>query len=309
MSFTNKLITLVFFALPSMLLATEADETTTNKTPVDTVFVQEYVTDTLYLPATRDTVFIDTANGQNTVLDVNSDYFKAKQSIEENKEETEEEFQRRINRDYVNFEDIPPTFASWLSSYMVSDIILIALKALYIDYTFEKENWSNGSILVNYGAIMLLGDAAFMSEKTWEGFKSAMSLGIGYRFYLPIDRKPVDRTKAKPRHRYTPHGNVSFFVQGMLSPSLSIEKFQRIESSASYDNLDFGIAGSLGLGITMNFKNFLMSIGFDFGYQHWGDGVKNQALFEEGEDGIHLSLARGTTTKGIFIMPFFMIGF
>lgn len=305
MHFSIMFITL---ALPAMLFANEAENTIAQANLVDTIYVQEHITDTVYLPALRDTVFIDTSNGGNVVLEVNSDFFKNKEKLPE-REETEEEFQRRITRDFVYPEDIPPTFTSWLNPAIAADIILIALKALFIDYTFEKENWKNGSILVNYAAVMMFGDAGFMSDPQWNGFKSTMALPMGYRYYLNISQKPVDITKAKARHRYTPHGNTSLFVEGFLGPSLSIENVNYIEEDKSYSKFDVGFVGSIGVGIAMNFHNFLFTIGADLGYQYWGDKVNNQAILWDDSDSIGYSLAFGTTSKGFFVKPQFLIGF
>lgn len=290
-------IMFITLALPVMLLANEGENTIAQANPVDTIYVQEHITDTIYLATSRDTVYIDTTSGSKTVLKV------------EEQEETEEEYQRRIKRDYVYPEDIPPTFTSWLNPAIAADILLIALKALFIDYTFEKENWKNGSILVNYAAVMMFGDASFMSDPQWNGFKSTMALPMGYRYYLNISQKPVDITKAKARHRYTPHGNASLFVEGFLGPSLSIENVDYIEEDKSYSKFDVGFVGSIGVGIAMNFHNFLFCIGADIGYQYWGDKVNNQAILWDDSDSIGYSLAFGTTSKGFFVKPLFLIGF
>ena len=92
---------------------------------------------------------------------------------------------KRYKRYVYSTDTIPPTINFYISNLTLSDLILPAFGVLLFDFTLEKENSYNGSLIFNLTTFMRFSDIEDNEgNKDWEGFRSVTSLGAGYRYYL-----------------------------------------------------------------------------------------------------------------------------
>lgn len=171
---------------------------------------------------------------------------------------------------------IPPTINFYISHFTIADLILPAFGALLFDFTLEKENSYNGSLIFNLTTFMRFFDIQDnLGEKDWEGFRSVTSLGAGYRYYLGHLIIPI-RSESKLKHRNVPLNSFSPYIQAIGAP---VFKFANDKSYGSKESksssFDIGFSTSASLGLVWNSFNFLWDINLLFGYQYWSDNARN----------------------------------
>jgi hypothetical protein len=176
---------------------------------------------------------------------------------------------------------IPPTINFYISHFTIMDLILPAFGALLFDFTLEKENSYNGSLIFNLTTLMRFSDIQDnLGEKDWEGFRCVTSLGAGYRYYLGHLIIPV-HSGSKLKHRNVPLNSFSPYIQTIESP---VFKFANDKSYGSKESksssFDIGFSSSVSLGLVWNSFNFLWDINLLFGYQYWSDNARNILIMD-----------------------------
>ena len=226
----------------------------------DTVYVQKKIIDTLYVASPPDTVYM-----QESVVH------------ETNTEPEKNEFLIEYSTD-----TIPPANKFYLGAATSINILAICFGAFIIDLDWEKENSYRGSLIFNLSSIILFYDYHFSSEDaTWDGFRSIISPGIGYRQYLLTSTvTKANPKKRKVKHRNTPLNSVSFYIQALENPTFKIA-YDGKHNDSKKGSFDVGSSTSATLGILWNSENFLWNYGLTIGYQYWSDNARHYLSWEK----------------------------
>lgn len=199
---------------------------------------------------------------------------------------------------------IPPTINFYIGHFTITDLILPAFGALLFDFTLEKENSYNGSLIFNLTTFMRFSDIEDNEgNKDWEGFRCVTSLGAGYRYYLGHLIMSI-RPGSKVKHRNVPLNSFSPYIQAIESP---VFKFANDKSYGSKESksssFDIGFSSSVSLGWVWNGDNFLWDINLLFGYQYWSDNARNILImdFREKKDSMNFHyFINGMDPKGFY---------
>ena len=199
---------------------------------------------------------------------------------------------------------IPPTINFYISHLTIFDLLLPAFGTLLFDFTLEKENSYNGSLVLNLTTVMLFFDIQDNEgNKDWEGFRCVTSLGAGYRYYLGHLIIPIP-SGSKVKHRNVPLNSFSPYIQTIGSP---VFKFANDKSYGSKESkslsFDIGFSSSTSLGFVWNSSNFLWDINLLFGYQYWSDKARNILImdFREKKDSMNMHyFINGMDPKGFY---------
>lgn len=200
---------------------------------------------------------------------------------------------------------IPPTINFYISHFTIADLLILpAFGAFLFDFTLEKENSYNGSLIFNLTTFMLFFDIQDnLGEKDWEGFRSVTSLGVGYRYYLGRLVMP-NYSEPRVKHRNVPINSFSPYIQAIGAP---VFKFANDKSYGSKESksssFDIGFSSSVSLGLVWNMFNFLWDINLLFGYQYWSDNARNILImdFREKKDSMNFHyFINGMDPKGFY---------
>ncbi len=210
---------------------------------------------------------------------------------------------KRYKRYVYSTDTIAPRTNFYISNLTISDLILPAFGAFLFDFTLEKENSYNGSLIFNLTTLMRFSDIEDNEgNKDWEGFRSVTSLGAGYRYYL--GHLITVRSRSKLKHRNVPLNSISPYIQAIGAP---VFKFANDKSYGSKESksssFDIGFSTSASLGFVWNGDNFLWDINLLFGYQYWSDKARNILIFDlrEKKDSMNLHyFVNGVDPKGFY---------
>ena len=267
----------------------------------DTIYVQKRITDTLYVATPPDTVYIQESALQQAQPQ-EQPTFKAKEKNE-------------YLLDYST-DTIPPGRKFYINIKSGFSLVSIWFGAPMIDLSWEIENEHRGSTMFNISTIMLFGDHSFKissdEEKTWEGFRSIISPGIGYRQYLltfSIDR--ANPEKLKVTHRNTPLNSSSFYIQALGSPTLKIAYDKNLMREKNMKgSFDAGFSANATLGYIRNMGNMLWDFGITFGYQYWSDKARQYLNWgDENNESVSYHFLNGMNCKGLFFGTELNLGF
>lgn len=259
----------------------------------DTVYVQKRITDTIYVVSPPDTVYI-----QESVIHqakVDSSAVKKNEFI----------------LDYST-DTIPPGRKFYIGGTTALSIFSIWFGALLLDFTWELENTYRGSLLFTYSSIMLFGEYNLRHEDpSWEGFRSILSPGVGYRHYLfTFDVGKTNPKKQKIKFRNTPLNSYSFYIQALGSPTFKIAYDKSLPSEQGKSgSVSVGVFASATLGGIWNMFNMLWDTGISFGYQYWGNKSRNYLDISRSGDEINYRIQNGWCGKGFFIGTDIKLGF
>ena len=267
----------------------------------DTVYIQKRITDTLYVVSPPDTVYIQES------------------AIQQNQAQEQATLNAEPKNEYIleyNTDTIPPGRKFYINITTGMSLVSIWFGAPMINLSWEIENEHRGSTIFNISTIMLFGDHSFKigsdNEKTWEGFRSIISPGIGYRQYLftfSIDK--TNPQKLNVIYRNTPLNSTSFYIQALGSPTLKIAYDKNLNREKNMKgSFDAGFSASSTLGFTWNMGNMLWDFGITFGYQYWGDNAREYLNWDKDHnEEISYHFLNGMSGKGLFFGTEFNIGF
>ena len=184
---------------------------------------------------------------------------------------------KRYKRYVYSTDTIAPRTNFYISNLTISDILILpAFGAFLFDFTLEKENSYNGSLIFNLTTFMRFWDIQDnLGEKDWEGFRSVTSLGVGYRYYLGRLVMP-NYSEPRVKHRNVPINSFSPYIQAIGAPVFKYandKSYGGDESKSS--SFDVGFSTSASLGFVWNLLNFLWDNNVLFGYQYWSDKARN----------------------------------
>ena len=259
----------------------------------DTVYIQKRITDTLYVASPPDTVYIQ----KSTISEKNAD----------NSDITPNKFIQEYSTDTL------PTGRKFYIGIETSlSIISIWFGAPIINLSYEIENTYRGSLLFTFSSIMLFGEFNLRDEEpTWEGYRSIISPGIGYRQYLITNS--IFNTNLKKHNikfRNTPRNSLSFYIQALASPTFKIAYDKQYKSeSPKKGSFDAGISLSATLGSLWNLGNMLWDMGFTLGYQYWSDDARKYLSYKHNKDEINYRIISGLSSKGLFFGTECKLGF
>lgn len=267
----------------------------------DTIYVQKRITDTLYVASPPDTVYIQES---------------ARQQAQSQEQPT---FKTKEKNEYIldySTDTIPPGRKFYINIKSGFSLVSIWFGAPMIDLSWEIENEHRGSTMFNISTIMLFGDNSFKissdEEKTWEGFRSIISPGIGYRQYLltfSIDR--ANPEKLKVTHRNTPLNSSSFYIQALGSPTLKIAYDKNLKREKNMKgSFDAGFSANATLGYIRNMGNMLWDFGITFGYQYWSDKARQYLNWgDDNNESVSYHFLNGMNGKGLFFGSELNLGF
>lgn len=264
----------------------------------DTIYVQKRITDTLYVASPPDTVYIQESASQQT---------QEQATLTQQKNE--------YLLDY-NTDTIAPGRKFYINIISGFSLFSIWGGAPLFDLSWEIENKHRGSTIFNISTIMLFGDHSIKissdDEKTWEGFRSIISPGIGYRQYLltfSIDK--TNPEKLEVIHRNTPLNSSSFYIQALGNPTFKIAYDKNLKRDKNMKgSFDAGFSTKATLGYIRNMGNMLWDFGITFGYQYWSDKARQYLNWcEYKNEGFSYHFLNGMTGKGLFFGTEFNIGF
>ena len=201
----------------------------------DTVYVQKRITDTLYVVSPPDTVYIQEAGIQANSDNVqhfeshnnNNEMSEANAATENNAKPLKNEFITEYSTD-----TIPPANKLYIGAITGLTLFSIWFGVSMLDFDYEIENSYRGSLMFNLSSIILFYEYTRTGDDpTWEGFRSILSPGIGYRQYLlTFTTTKVNPKKHPVKFRNTPLNSISFYIQTMASPAFKIaydKKYKR----------------------------------------------------------------------------------
>ena len=257
----------------------------------DTVFVQKRITDTLYVVSPPDTVYIQETMASQTKTD----------EIEKNP------FLLEYSTD-----TIAPAKKFYIGGMTFLNLFSIWFGIPIFDFYLEVENEYRGSFMFSFSSLMLFQDVSLRDEDpSWEGFRSIISPGFGYRQYLfSFSVSKTNPKKLKIAYRNTPLYSLSFYTQAAINPTFKIaydKKFK--ESTPKKGSFDAGIAASASVGSVWNMSNMLWDTGLTFGYQYWSDNSRKFLGKSGNADELNYHLLNGWCGKGFFIGMDIKLGF
>lgn len=257
----------------------------------DTVFVQKRITDTLYVVSPPDTVYIqETAASQTKIKDIEKNPFLLEYSTD----------------------TIAPAKKFYIGGMTFLNLFSIWFGIPILDFYYEIENEHRGSFMFSFSSLMLFQDVSLRDEDpSWEGFRSIISPGFGYRQYLfSFSVSKTNPKKLKIAYRNTPLYSLSFYTQAAINPTFKIaydKKFK--DSSPKKGSFDAGISASATLGSVWNMSNMLWDTGLTFGYQYWSDNSRKFLGKSGNADELNYHLLNGWSGKGFFIGMDIKLGF
>ncbi|MBR3071204.1 hypothetical protein [Fibrobacter sp.] len=257
----------------------------------DTIFVQKRITDTLYVVSPPDTVYIQETMASQTKTD----------EIEKNP------FLLEYSTD-----TIAPAKKIYIGGMTFLNLFSIWFGIPILDFYYEIENEHRGSFMFSFSSLMLFQDVSLRDEDpSWEGFRSIISPGFGYRQYLfSFSVSKTNPKKLKIAYRNTPLYSLSFYTQAAINPTFKIaydKKFK--DSSPKKGSFDAGISASATLGSVWNMSNMLWDTGLTFGYQYWSDNSRKFLGRSGNADELNYHLLNGWCGKGFFIGMDIKLGF
>ena len=264
----------------------------------DTVYVQKRITDTLYVVSPPDTVYIQESSVQA-------------QSAPVTYENTAKPAKNEFITDY-NTDTIPPTNKFYIGGVTAFTLISLWFGVPMFDLDYEIENSFRGSLVFNLSGIFEFYEYSLHHEDpTWEGFRSIISPGVGYRQYvLTFITSKVNPKKLPIKFRNTPLNSLSLYLQAMASPSfkLAYDKAYKKDDFKS-GSFDAGFAASASFGTVWNLNNILWEFGFTSGYQYWSDKSRKYLTKDLNTGKTKYRYLNGWCAKGFFIGTDFKIGF
>lgn len=264
----------------------------------DTVYVQKRITDTLYVVSPPDTVYIQESSIQA-------------QSAPVTYENTAKPEKNEFITDYST-DTIPPTNKFYIGGVTAFTLISLWFGVPMFDLDYEIENSFRGSLVFNLSGIFEFYEYSLHHEDpTWEGFRSIISPGVGYRQYvLTFITSKVNPKKLPIKFRNTPLNSLSLYLQAMASPSfkLAYDKAYKKDDFKS-GSFDAGFAASASFGTVWNLNNILWEFGFTSGYQYWSDKSRKYLTKDLNTGKTKYRYLNGWCAKGFFIGTDFKIGF
>ena len=264
----------------------------------DTVYVQKRITDTLYVVSPPDTVYIQESSVQA-------------QSAPVTYENTAKPAKNEFITDYST-DTIPPTNKFYIGGVTAFTLISLWFGVPMFDLDYEIENSFRGSLVFNLSGIFEFYEYSLHHEDpTWEGFRSIISPGVGYRQYvLTFITSKVNPKKLPIKFRNTPLNSLSLYLQAMASPSfkLAYDKAYKKDDFKS-GSFDAGFAASASFGTVWNLNNILWEFGFTSGYQYWSDKSRKYLTKDLNTGKNKYRYLNGWCAKGFFIGTDFKIGF
>ena len=274
----------------------------------DTVYVQKRITDTLYVVSPPDTVYIQEAGNQ-----VGNDNLQQTKTAEPSVifESTTKPVKNEFITEYST-DTIPPANKLYIGAITGLTLFSIWFGVSMLDFDYEIENTYRGSLMFNLSSIILFYEYPIGQEdRSWEGFRSIFSPGIGYRQYLlTFTTTKVNPKKHPVKFRNTPLNSISFYIQTMASPAFKIAYDKKYKSAdPKKGSIDIGIAPSATLGMAWNAENMLWSFGFIVGYQYWGDNSRKYLTHDPYREKMTYRFMNGWSAKGFFFGTDAKIGF
>lgn len=265
----------------------------------DTVYVQKRITDTLYVVSPPDTVYIQETDHQDS---------PATQAMSEKPS-------KKVKNEFIteySTDTIPPANKLYIGTLTGLTPFSIWFGVSMLDFDYEIENSYRGSLMFNLSSIILFYEYTHDEEdRTWEGFRSIFSPGIGYRQYLlTFTTTKINPKKHPVKFRNTPLNSISFYIQAMASPAFKIaydKKYKSVDSKKG--SIDVGFAPSATLGMVWNVDNMIWSFGFMVGYQHWGDNSRKYLTHDTYREKTKYRFMNGWCPKGFFFGTDAKIGF
>ena len=274
----------------------------------DTVYVQKRITDTLYVVSPPDTVYI-----QETGFQASNDNDQQAKTAEHN--EAFKSTTKPVKNEFIteySTDTIPPANKLYIGAITGLTLFSIWFGVSMLDFDYEIENSYRGSLMFNLSSIILFYEYTRTGDNpTWEGFRSILSPGIGYRQYLlTFTTTKVNPKKHPVKFRNTPLNSISFYIQTMASPAFKIAYDKKYKSDDSKKgSIDVGFAPSATLGMVWNAENLLWSFGFIVGYQYWGDNSRKYLTHDPYREKMTYRFMNGWCAKGLFIGTDAKIGF
>lgn len=258
----------------------------------DTVYVQKRITDTLYVVSPPDTVYIqEPVTAQTNVGEV----------PEKNP------FLLEYSTD-----TIAPAKKIYIGGMTFLNLFSIWFGIPILDFYWEIENEHRGSYMFSFSSLMLFKDVKITDEDpSWEGFRSIVSPGFGYRHYLfSFSVSKVNPKKQKIAFRNTPLYSLSFYAQAMANPTFKFAYDKKYkDSTPKKGSFDAGISASATLGSVWNMSNMLWDTGITFGYQYWSDNARKFLGKSGNVDKINYRILNGWCGKGFFVGTEIKLGF
>ena len=257
----------------------------------DTIFVQKRITDTLYVVSPPDTVYIQEASSAQT--------------------KTEESETNPFLLEYST-DTIAPAKKFYIGGMTFLNLFSIWFGIPILDFYLEIENEHRGAFMFSFSSLMLFQDVSLRDEDpSWEGFRSIISPGFGYRQYLfSFSISRANPKKLNIAFRNTPLYSLSFYTQATINPTFKIaydKKFK--DSSPKKGSFDAGISASATLGSVWNMSNMLWDMGVSFGYQYWSDNSRKFLGKSGNADEINYHILNGWCGKGFFVGMDIKLGF
>ena len=257
----------------------------------DTVYVQKRITDTLYVVSPPDTVYIQKTTATQT--------------------KTEEIEKNPFLLEYST-DTIAPAKKFYIGGMTFLNLFSIWFGIPILDFYLELENEHRGSFMFSFSSLMLFQDVSLRDrDPSWEGFRSIVSPGFGYRHYLfSFSVSKANPKKLKIEHRNTPLYSLSFYSQATVNPTFKIaydKKYQ--DPTPKKGSFDAGISTSATLGSVWNMGNTLWDTGITFGYQYWSDNSRKFLSKSGNADEINYRVFNGWCGKGFFVGMDIKLGF
>ena len=274
----------------------------------DTVYVQKRITDTLYVVSPPDTVYI-----QETGFQASNDNDQQAKTAEHN--EAFKSTTKPVKNEFIteySTDTIPPANKFYLGAITGLTLFSVWFGVPMFDFDYEIENSYRGSLMFNLSSIILFYEYTRTGDDpTWEGFRSILSPGIGYRQYLlTFTTTKVNPKKHPVKFRNTPLNSISFYIQTMASPAFKMAYDKKYKSDDSKKgSIDVGFAPSATLGMVWNAENLLWSFGFIVGYQYWGDNSRKYLTHDAYREKTKYRFMNGWCPKGFFFGTDAKIGF
>lgn len=279
----KQIITALLFlvALPSLSQATETD----------TIFVPVHVTDTIYLVSPPDTVFIqeETAPVYDTPSAPDNEYIMD-----------------------IDMDTIAPAINFYIGYPIFLNIFSAWWGTVFLDFLVEMENEHRGSIVFSWSSVMQLWNAEYGNDSDWwEGFRSSMAMGFGYRHYLITSTRTLRNTlKKKVIHRNVPLNSISIYVQGLAAPTFKYAYEHHLgDGTPKKSDLTIGVSGEASTGLVWNGKNTLINFGFAFGYQYWPKDGRKFLSFDIKDSDVEYNIVNGSSPRGFYFKITTALGF
>ena len=260
-------------------------------TEVDTIFVPVHVTDTIYLVSPPDTVFIqeEIATVYNTPSDPDGEYIMD-----------------------IDMDTIPPAINFYIGHPVFLNIFSAWWGTVFLDFLVEMENEHHGSIVFSWSSIMQLWNADYGNDSDWwEGFRSSVAMGFGYRHYLITSTRTLrNPLKKKVIHRNIPLNSTSIYVQGLAAPTFKYAYENHLgDGDPQKSDVTIGASGEISTGVVWNGNNLLINFGFAIGYQYWPENGRKFLNFGITDSDVEYNLINSSSPRGVYIKATTAFGF